>query len=206
MPRDLSAVYPRFITGTASALRWWLLTSVRTPICLSKPFSCKACPGTCRIQNTDILRAGRVGAPDGAAGRSRTKLGADRNYSPKKQRSPVPPKASIKRRFNVFPEARTSEILCKPTEEQNQRLTRGLPAVDNRFISGTRTAFCPGCRPVERRLFVSLNSSHARHVRGKPMEELKPRFIAVSSAVYHRNETRSSCLAADQCTDAYLLL
>ena len=40
-----SAVYPRFISGTASALRSWLLTSVPSPICLCKPFSCKACPG-----------------------------------------------------------------------------------------------------------------------------------------------------------------
>ena len=40
-----SAVYPQFIIETASALRCWLLTSVPTPICLCKPFSCKACPG-----------------------------------------------------------------------------------------------------------------------------------------------------------------
>ena len=40
--------------------------------------------------------------------------------------------ASKKRRFNVSPEARTSEILCKPTEEQNQRLTTGLSAVYHR--------------------------------------------------------------------------
>ena len=30
-------------TGTASALCCWLLTSVPTPICLCKPFLCKAC-------------------------------------------------------------------------------------------------------------------------------------------------------------------
>ena len=41
----LSPVYQWFITGTKSALRSWLLTSVPTPICLCKPFSCKACPG-----------------------------------------------------------------------------------------------------------------------------------------------------------------
>ena len=43
--RGLSPVYPRFITGTASALRCWLWTYVPTPICLCKLFSCKACPG-----------------------------------------------------------------------------------------------------------------------------------------------------------------
>ena len=43
------------------------------------------------------------------------------------------------------------------------------PAVDNRLItdlSPVREAlFVPGCRPVERRLFVSVNPFHARHVR-----------------------------------------
>ena len=53
------------------------------------------------------------------------KIGRQQNYSPRKRTSTVPSKASRKRRFNVSPEARTSEILCKPTEEQNQRLTRG---------------------------------------------------------------------------------
>ena len=49
------------------------------------------------------------------------------------------------------------KILCKPMEEQNPQLTRGLSAADNRFT-------------------------------------------------YPRDETRSSFLAADQCTDAYLSL
>ena len=40
-----SAVYPQFIIETASALRCWLLTSVPTPICFCKLFSCKTCPG-----------------------------------------------------------------------------------------------------------------------------------------------------------------
>ena len=42
--RGLSAIDNRFIRGTAAALRSWLLTSVPSPICLCKPFSCKACP------------------------------------------------------------------------------------------------------------------------------------------------------------------
>ena len=45
LTRGLAAVYHRFINGTASALRCWLLTSVPTLICFCKPFSCKACPG-----------------------------------------------------------------------------------------------------------------------------------------------------------------
>ena len=40
----LCAVYLLFISGTASALRSWLLTTVPTFFCLCKPFSCKACP------------------------------------------------------------------------------------------------------------------------------------------------------------------
>ena len=45
LTRGSSAVHPWFISGTKSALRSWLLTSVPTPFCLCKPFSCKACPG-----------------------------------------------------------------------------------------------------------------------------------------------------------------
>ena len=41
-------------------------------------------------------------------------------------------KASKTRRFNVSREARTSEILCKPTEKPNQWLTSGLSAVYQR--------------------------------------------------------------------------
>ena len=55
LTRRLSAVYPRFITGTASAFRCWLLTSLPTPICLCKPFSCKACPGSfCLEENMSV--------------------------------------------------------------------------------------------------------------------------------------------------------
>ena len=54
--------------------------------------------------------------------------------------------------LNVSSQARTKEILCKPVEEQNVRLTRGL------------------------------------------------------SPVYHRDRERSSLLAVDQRTDAYLSL
>ena len=61
LTRGLSAVYPqfisavdnRFIRGTTAALRSWLLTSVPTPICLRKPFSCKACSGN-RYSNSKV--------------------------------------------------------------------------------------------------------------------------------------------------------
>ena len=50
--RHVREVHHRFIiglfliNGTRSVLSFWLLTSGPTPICLCKPFSCKACPGT----------------------------------------------------------------------------------------------------------------------------------------------------------------
>ena len=53
LTRGLSPVYPRFITGTASVLRCWLLTSVPKSICLCKPFSCKACPGKNKLSSID---------------------------------------------------------------------------------------------------------------------------------------------------------
>ena len=59
-----------------------------------------------------------------------------------KTKASVPSKGSRKRRFNVSPKARTSEILCKPMEEQNQWFTSGLPAVYQRFISRTKSALC----------------------------------------------------------------
>ena len=75
---------------------------------------------TCRIQNQDIPWAGRVEEPGEAA----SGVGQDwmpTELSPEKPRSIVLSKASKTRRFNVSREARTSEILCKPTEEQNER-------------------------------------------------------------------------------------
>ena len=41
----LSAVFPRLISGTRSALRSWMLTSRPSPFCLCKPFSSQGCPG-----------------------------------------------------------------------------------------------------------------------------------------------------------------
>ena len=41
------AVDDRFISGTTSALRSWLLTSGPMPFCLCISFSCDACPGIC---------------------------------------------------------------------------------------------------------------------------------------------------------------
>ena len=96
------------------------------------------------------------------SGRARSgKIACQQNYSPTKQKFTDPSKASKKRRFNVFPEARTCEIQCKPTEGQNQRLTRGLSPGYHRFITGLSAGrealFLTGCRPVDRRLFVSVN-------------------------------------------------
>ena len=67
-----------FIIKTRSPLCSWLLTSGPTLFCLCKRFSCKACPRllsnanhlvvpfeTCRVQNPDTQRAGRVGTAQG---------------------------------------------------------------------------------------------------------------------------------------------
>ena len=66
--------------------------------------------------------SGRSARRGGGAGSGRT--GCQQNCSPRKQASLAPSKTS-KTRFRVSPEARTSEILCKPMEEQNPRLNRG---------------------------------------------------------------------------------
>ena len=54
--------------------------------------------------------------------------------SPGKQPSFLPSRASKTTVLNVSPEARTSEISCKPMEEQNSRLTTGLKSVYPRDI------------------------------------------------------------------------
>ena len=84
--------------------------------------------------------SGRGARRAGGAGSGRT--GCQQNCSPKRKASLAPSKATKTRRLNVPPEARTSEIVCKPMGEQNPRLTRGLSAVHPRFISGTRIALC----------------------------------------------------------------
>ena len=142
-----SPVYHRFIKGTRSALSSWLLTSGPTPFCLCKPFSCKACLGKMDLPKKNLLSpkpghttgVSRRGARrGGGAGSGRTVC--QQNCSPRGQYFFVPSKASKTRRLNVSPEARTSEILCKPMEEQNPRLTTGSSPVYQRFITGTRSA------------------------------------------------------------------
>ena len=78
-------------------------------------------------------RGGRVGSG---------RVGCQQNFSHRKHKSLVLSKGSKKRRLSVSPEARTNEILCKQMEERNERLTRGLSAVDKLFIRGTRSALC----------------------------------------------------------------
>ena len=84
--------------------------------------------------------SGRGAWRSGGAGSGRT--GCQQNCPPRRQASPVPPKASKTRRLNISPETRTSEIPCKPMEEQNPRLTRDSSPVYPRFINRTRSALC----------------------------------------------------------------
>ena len=76
--------------------------------------------------------SGRSARRGGGAGSGRT--GRQQNCSPRKQATLVPSKAS-KTRLLVSPEARTSEILCKPNAGTK-------PAVDERFNRRTRSALC----------------------------------------------------------------
>ena len=82
---------------------------------------------TCRIQNPDMPQAGRVGVHGGGGGAAPARTGRRQNISPRRRASLVPSKASKTqtRLLNVSPEARTSEILCKPMAEHNERLTTG---------------------------------------------------------------------------------
>ena len=68
------------------------------------------CKPTCRAQNLDIPRAGRVRAHGGAVGRGRAGPHADRTVS-QETRFPRPFKASKTRRLHDPPASRTYEIL-----------------------------------------------------------------------------------------------
>ena len=117
--------------------------------------------------------SGRGARRIGGAGPGRT--GRRQNSSPRRQESLVPPKASKTGLLNVSPEARTSEILCKPNAGTKS-------PVDKRFVSGLTAGrealFVPGCRPVDRRFFASVNPFHARHVweykLGNPVHQGRP--------------------------------
>ena len=86
-----------------------------------------------------ITGGSRRGARRGGGAKSGRSV-CQQNCSPREQSFLALSRASKTRRLNVSPEARTSEILCKPMEEQNPRLTTGSSAVYQRFITGTRTA------------------------------------------------------------------
>ena len=99
--------------------------------------------------------SGRGARRGGGAGSGRTVC--QQSCSPRRQGSLVPCKESKTRRLKVFLEARTSEIPCTPNA-----VTKS--SVDNRFIRGLsagREALFVRCRPVERRIFVSVNPFYA---------------------------------------------
>ena len=99
------------------------------------------------------------------AGRGRTALFANRTVRLRNN----PSSHSLKHRRHVA-EARTSEILLKPMEEQNPRLKRGSFAGYSGLSAGREALFLPGCRPVERRffVFVSENGGGGLDTRAEP--------------------------------------
>ena len=120
-------------------------------------------------------------------------------------------------------------------EEHNDHLTSGLPVESNtqtyhgrvgtgwrlaerRGRAGTRSTGrrrngSPKRKPPllpSRRWKNNLSGvspeARTQETPDRPIEELNPRFIRGLSAVYKRDEKRSSFLDADECTDAYLSL
>ena len=86
---------------------------------------------TCRVQKPgNTTGEPRRGARGGGAESGKTVC--QQNGSPREESFLARSRASNTCRLNVSPEARTSEILCKPMEEQNPRLNRGSSAVYHR--------------------------------------------------------------------------
>ena len=79
---------------------------------------------TCRVQNLDIQQAGRVGtAPGRATGRCGSgHVGMREFWSPRRHRTLMLAKDSTKNVVDDFLEARASQNLCKPMENQNWSL------------------------------------------------------------------------------------
>ena len=105
-------------------------------------------PGiTCRIQNPDIPRAGRVGAPGGAAGRGQARLNANRIIRPGKKKV---------NRSRQGVEEPSFQRFSRSTKQRNPIYTdRGTKlAVDQRFITGLPAVYQ---LDEKRSLFLAAN-------------------------------------------------
>ena len=116
-------------------------------------------------------RSGRGAQRSGQAGSG--KIACQWNYSPRKQKSTV----SSKKRENAAPTLLQNDEKAKTYVNRQGNKITGWPAIYDRFITGLSAGrvafFVPGCRPVERSLFVFVNPFDARHVR-EPLKEQKP--------------------------------
>ena len=115
-----SPVYHRFIRETRSALCSWLPTSGTTLFCLCKPFSCQACP---RKSYTNRWRNKNP----------RLNRGSSAVYLRDKKRSLFLAADQWTDAFlsleTFFMQCMSGNILYKPMEERNLRLTTGCSPV-----------------------------------------------------------------------------
>ena len=113
------------------------------------------------IESKTRTHHGRVEAGQRTAGRrggtERGRTERRQFSSPKRRASLLPPKASRTPVLNIFTQARTHEMLCKPTQKQNFRFTTDS-------FAGRRPLFVPCCKPMCRRLLVSVNAVDVRHL------------------------------------------
>ena len=122
--------------------------------------------GTILFQNLSNSKSGHF---KGGSGRSAQQSGwagsgkiwCKQNHSPRKQKVHCSSKASKKSRFNVSPGAKTSEILCKLTGEQNQWFTHSLSAFHH---WDEKNALCVAAEQWDKP-FVFVFIFDARYVR-----------------------------------------
>ena len=119
------------------------------------------------VQNPDIPQAGRVEAHGGDAGQTRAELFANRTVRLGDNPFLYPPKYRRHVAW-TFPQKHKQ---AKSYVNRWRKKTRGWQPVHHRFITGLspgrEALFLPGCWPVDRRLFVSVNPFDARNVREK---------------------------------------
>ena len=113
----------------------------------------KRCHITCRVQNTNIPQAVRVGAAHGGtAGRGRDGL----HRTPTGRLAKEATVSVTLQIVRVLLDARTSEFLFKPMGKQNQRFTPGTAAALRPWLLTSVPTLICGCIPLSCKAYAEI--------------------------------------------------
>ena len=183
---DPSAVYPRFISATRSAICSWLLTSVPTPICLCKPvFIYTACTNLSN-QNPNITQTSRVGAHGGVAGRGHAELDANRTVHLGDEAPSYSSKALKRRRLTTLQKHEQAKSHSNRLVESKTRTHQG------RDDSRQRAARQRGSAELNRTGRRYVNPARRKHLSCSPanLPSPKPGHTTIGSRRAHGSVAR----------------